>query len=69
MAEDIQELERERQKKIYLIGDIRDMIMVIEKIDNNSREEIIEFLLKKEKELRSEAESLLTFIQYKLKGE
>ena len=68
MAEDIQELERERQKKIYLIGDIRDMIMVIEKIDNNSREEIIEFLLKKEKELRSEAESLLTFIQYKLKG-
>lgn len=58
--EELEKLDIERKKKLYLASDIREVVDVIDKLNNSSRQEIIDILEKKASDLTEEAGELLS---------
>mgnify|MGYP001608106380 FL=1 len=60
--EELEELEKEMNGIRYFISDIYDMTYVMEKIDNDSRDKIIDLLREKIVELKRTADSIMDVI-------
>ncbi len=67
-AYNLQELNDERYELNKLIGDISDIIFIIEKIENDSRDKIKDILLEKTKELKDRSEAINSFIEFTTKN-